>query len=134
MTYRIGLILACAPLFIACGETPAPTANVVDAVVMDLDAAVDAATDTSFARDLSMGADQGGIVGSGCERNEDCNSGYCVHGPDGERVCTNRCANDDDCPEDDVGGGFSCEDGFCKPGGGGVDVSPPDEAEGEIDL
>ena len=35
-----------------------------------------------------------------CDNNGDCPSGYCVPSPDGERVCTALCREDEDCPQD----------------------------------
>ncbi|MCA9559715.1 MAG: DUF1565 domain-containing protein, partial [Myxococcales bacterium] len=50
--------------------------------------------------------DDGGIpargVGSVCDENLDCSSGFCIDTPDGRR-CTNRCGSIDDCRE-----GFRC--------------------------
>ena len=37
-----------------------------------------------------------GELGAPCNENADCNSGYCVEGPDGD-VCTKHC--DDSCPD-----------------------------------
>lgn len=34
-----------------------------------------------------------------CDGPEDCASGYCVPTPEGDRVCTDRCADDNECPD-----------------------------------
>ena len=86
-----------------CGETSAPTGGAVTDSAPSLDATPDATPDASFARDAAFGADSGGGNGDSCTQNEDCDSGYCVHSPEGNRVCTPRCANDDMCPE-----GYEC--------------------------
>ena len=39
-------------------------------------------------------------VGEPCESNEECRSGFCVLVRGQERVCTKKCGNDDECPED----------------------------------
>ncbi len=65
-------------------------AAVVDALVVD--AAVEAP-------DADAAADAAGPRGFGadCRENMDCLGGFCVPGPDGRRVCSERCA--DDCPD-----------------------------------
>ena len=35
-----------------------------------------------------------------CESGDECDSDYCVYDPDGDRVCTIPCRDDEDCPDD----------------------------------
>ena len=99
MKYRIAVLGVVGFVLAGCGETPAPSSTSPGDAAMDLDATSEAGMDASFARDQSFTMDTGGGDGDGCDRNEDCDSGYCVHSPEGDRVCTPRCANDDMCPE-----------------------------------
>ena len=39
-------------------------------------------------------------LGDPCTSNDECQSGFCVLVRAMERVCTRKCGNDDDCPED----------------------------------
>jgi len=39
-------------------------------------------------------------LGLPCDDGGDCPSGFCVAHDDGRRICSERCGNDDDCPED----------------------------------
>ncbi len=57
----------------------------------------------AFKPNLDMGADvpeRRDDTGDSCEANEECQSGFCVLVRGQERVCTRRCANDQECPED----------------------------------
>ncbi|MCA9545855.1 MAG: putative metal-binding motif-containing protein, partial [Myxococcales bacterium] len=53
--------------------------------------------------DMAPDAAQFGEYGDPCERGSDCRSGYCIPGPDGARVCSALCRDDEDCGE-----GFEC--------------------------
>ncbi len=75
-----------------------------EAVGGDPDAVVDMAAPPPDVR-VDLDATRGDTgtrddLGDPCESNEDCRSGFCVLVRGMERVCTRKCGNDDDCPED----------------------------------
>ncbi len=55
-------------------------------------------TDAALARDAAVAPDAS--LGQPCADGADCPSGFCVAYDDGRRVCSARCGNDDDCPDD----------------------------------
>ena len=107
---RVGLALI-AVLAVACGgEDPpsldlevggADTASDIGVVddVGGSDATADVADTTADVVEdtADAGPDEGGF-GWPCDGGDDCDSGYCVPGPDGDRVCTVPCA--DACPDE----------------------------------
>ena len=91
------------------GDTPAP----VDGTVTDTPSTPDSTEDSAQPQDTAV-ADTAiceGCFGWPCADNDDCNSGWCLDGPDG-KVCSETC--DGDCPE-----GWSCK----AVSTGGSDVS-----------
>ena len=59
-------------------------------------------TDTGVDSEDDPGIDTGpppGSFGAPCERDEECDSGFCIATREG-RVCTSRCNNDDECLDD----------------------------------
>ncbi|MCA9543664.1 MAG: hypothetical protein KC613_04720, partial [Myxococcales bacterium] len=79
------------PLFVACDDevmndvadlAPLPEAGPVE---------------DAEARDLRVEVDSS--LGQPCTDAVDCPEGFCVDTPDGNRVCSERCGNDEHCPE-----------------------------------
>jgi len=70
----------------------------VDAIGSDGVTAPDTPRDTPAEPDVPL---EPGAIGWPCTENADCNSGYCVPGPDGY-VCTKEC--DEECPN-----GYQCK-------------------------
>ena len=58
----------------------------------------DATVDLGVAIDAMVGPDLG-LPQDPCSNNSDCRFGYCVPGPDGQRVCTEQCRDNEDCPD-----------------------------------
>ncbi|MCA9515096.1 MAG: hypothetical protein KC635_09160, partial [Myxococcales bacterium] len=104
---RWGLALVVALALAACGEdttggqTGDDTADTADAVV-SFDTLPTNPVDTSELVDTTPPGDvDDGDFGSPCTSNIDCNSGWCVEGPEGF-VCTKKC--DEQCPA-----GYDCK-------------------------
>ncbi len=106
----------------------------------DVDGGPSGDVDGGPSDDGGSAGDGGGGMGPGssCTSDDDCELSDCPDGSTGcgcldeINECIPTCSSDEDCPEDTVGGGFSCDEGFCKPGGGGVDVEPPDDFEPDL--
>ena len=99
MRRLIGLLL----LVTACdegairggGEDDATSEAGARDVGLDMEPAVD--LDAAAEDDALPDARLPGVFGDPCAEGGECESGYCVPGPDGRRVCSRRCA--DDCPD-----------------------------------
>ncbi len=82
------------------GGSDGISAGVTDGQIVDV-ATADAGGNVRGACDFSE-APASGQPGASCKEPSDCDSGYCVEGPDG-RVCTRKCV--ECCPQ-----GFACQE------------------------
>jgi len=77
-------------------STATDTAVATDVTIIDTSTDTGATTDAADARgDITPGE-----LGAPCQSNIDCNSGYCVEGPEGfvcTRTCIEECPSDYDC-------------------------------------
>ncbi len=94
----IGFVSGCEDAAIPM-STPLPDQGAVDQSVLLPDFQ---RPDPDAESDMAMDADQG-VDDNSCTDGSECVSGYCVPGPDGQRVCADLCRNDENCPE-----GFEC--------------------------
>jgi hypothetical protein len=97
LRWLLPLVLATS---VACDDDSAPSNGGAD-----LDQSIGETQDEGLRLDVGLldaepDAFEQGAFGDPCGASNDCASGYCVPGPDGLRVCSDLCRDDEQCGDD----------------------------------